>query len=257
MAKRSVGYSEYRYAGGLQGKFSPRLYDATVRHNDDQHAVSIVGDILKPLGVSFKPKALVPLYCDPKSKEKVDGLLARNGINPAKDVIVGIHPFAAANVAWRAWPRERFVELIERIKKENDCRVILTGQPTGGIDRPAEILAGLSDRTGVYYFNGLGTADLFCLIKNYDLMVSIDTGPMHIAAAQGVKTIGLFGPKPPERSGPFPLEEHVCFHHKYDKCEHPTVYEATACMKCRSEYIKLITVDEVFAAVKKSLKKKR
>ena len=35
------------------------------------------------------------------------------------------------------------------------------------------------------------------------MLISNDTGPMHIAAAQGVKTIGLFGPNLPIRWGPF------------------------------------------------------
>ena len=44
---------------------------------------------------------------------------------------------------------------------------------------------------------------LFALVKRFNLFISNDTGPMHIAAAQGVPTIGLFGPNLPARFAPF------------------------------------------------------
>ena len=45
--------------------------------------------------------------------------------------------------------------------------------------------------------------EFFAFIEKCNLVVSNDTGVMHIAAAQGVKTIGLFGPNLPVRWGPF------------------------------------------------------
>ena len=45
--------------------------------------------------------------------------------------------------------------------------------------------------------------ETFALIDKCKLFISNDSGPMHIAAAQGVKTIGLFGPNLPIRFGPY------------------------------------------------------
>ena len=54
--------------------------------------------------------------------------------------------------------------------------------------------------------NAVGLFDLktvFYLIEKCNLFIGNDAGPMHIAAAQGVKTIGLFGPNLPVRFGPY------------------------------------------------------
>jgi ADP-heptose:LPS heptosyltransferase len=46
---------------------------------------------------------------------------------------------------------------------------------------------------------------LAALIKRSDWVISNDSGPMHFAAALGVKVLGLFGPTDPQRFGPYPL----------------------------------------------------
>jgi len=45
------------------------------------------------------------------------------------------------------------------------------------------------------------------LLRRARLVIANDSGPLHIAAALGVPTLGLFGPTSPERFGPFPLTE--------------------------------------------------
>ena len=43
------------------------------------------------------------------------------------------------------------------------------------------------------------------LLKRADWVISNDSGPMHLAAALGVRTLGIFGPTDPRVSGPYPL----------------------------------------------------
>ena len=43
------------------------------------------------------------------------------------------------------------------------------------------------------------------LLHKADWIISNDSGPMHLAAAMGLKTIGLFGPTDPRQYGPYPL----------------------------------------------------
>jgi len=47
------------------------------------------------------------------------------------------------------------------------------------------------------------------LLEKCDLMVSNDTGPMHLAAAMWTKTIGLFWPNLPMRFWPYPLDKNI------------------------------------------------
>ena len=65
-----------------------------------------------------------------------------------------------------------------------------------------KIIDSLSDdeKVGVTNLCGkFGLYDFAALLQRMDVMISNDTGPMHLAAAMGTKTIGLFGPNLPSR----------------------------------------------------------
>ena len=58
------------------------------------------------------------------------------------------------------------------------------------------------------FFNLTGNTSLVslpALIKRADWVISNDSGPMHLAAALGVKVVGIFGPTDPRLFGPYPL----------------------------------------------------
>jgi lipopolysaccharide heptosyltransferase I len=44
---------------------------------------------------------------------------------------------------------------------------------------------------------------LIAVLRQARLMIGPDTGPLHLAAALGVPTVGLFGPTDPKRNGPY------------------------------------------------------
>ncbi|MCX6772867.1 MAG: hypothetical protein NTV88_03815 [Candidatus Micrarchaeota archaeon] len=134
------------------------------------------------------------------------------------------------------------------------CKIALTGLSSDSTTAK-DVMGALADPTNVYDFSDLPADALFYLIKNYSLMVSIDSGPMHIAAAQNVPTIGLFGPKGPSVSGPFPLKKFTCFHKAPKGHYHKSDAEAWK-HGCAPDYIKQITVDEVYKAARKILSPK-
>jgi ADP-heptose:LPS heptosyltransferase len=62
--------------------------------------------------------------------------------------------------------------------------------------------------TGGLFLNLTGNtslASLAALVKKADWVISNDSGPMHLAAAMGVRTLGIFGPTDPRQYGPYPL----------------------------------------------------
>ncbi len=61
------------------------------------------------------------------------------------------------------------------------------------------------DGTFVNLTGNTSLTSLASLIGRSDWVISNDSGPMHLAAALGVKTLGLFGPTDPQRFGPYPL----------------------------------------------------
>jgi ADP-heptose:LPS heptosyltransferase len=110
--------------------------------------------------------------------------------------VIGIHP--GSNVALKRWPAERFVELAVAIAERRLGRILLVG---GASER--ETAAQIAARCPVVDVVGRTTVrQLVGLSTVMDVLITPDSGPMHIAAAVGTRTIALFGPTDPGRVGP-------------------------------------------------------
>jgi heptosyltransferase II len=94
--------------------------------------------------------------------------------------------------------------------------------------------------------------ETFYLISKCTVFVSNDTGPMHIAAAQGIRTIGLFGPNTPVLWAPYGKGNIAIYKTKLE----PAIQNDKGIFKKggREEYMGPVTVDDVFDAVKSCLK---
>ena len=119
-------------------------------------------------------------------------------------------PFALINpgAAWpnKRWPPVYFAELSREIAKRHGLRSLVLWGP--GEQQLADAVATASDNTAAV--SPLTTvADLVSLSKAAALMISGDTGPLHIAAAAGTPIVGIFGPTDPKRNGPWAPDDLV------------------------------------------------
>jgi heptosyltransferase I len=100
------------------------------------------------------------------------------------------------------WPADRYVSLVERLQGELGMRTVLVG----GLSEPENRAAALLERRLVEPPLDLRAWDLrrvVALLERVDVLVSPDTGPMHIGSALGTPTIGLMGFTNPRRVGPY------------------------------------------------------
>lgn len=99
-----------------------------------------------------------------------------------------------------------FKQLTSHILKQDRTRkVIWAGSnpiPDRKLFQPAQFL-NLTGNTSL--------VSLPALLKRADWVISNDSGPMHLAAALGVRTLGIFGPTDPRVCGPYPLSEPTNF----------------------------------------------
>ena len=104
------------------------------------------------------------------------------------------------------WPIENFAKLIEQIcSKKKNAKIILIGADYEKKLNNSILNLIDSKRIKNNAFNYAGRFTLkqtFYLISKCNIFIGNDSGPMHIGAAMGVKTIGLFGPNLPIRFGP-------------------------------------------------------
>ncbi len=129
-----------------------------------------------------------------------DDALARARVPETGGPLVGLLPGAEFGPSKR-WPVERFGELARALRKRiGGARlVVLCGPKEVWLAvRVYEEAAGAAPVVGA----DLDLAGLAGVLSRLDLLVTNDSGPMHLAAALGVPCVALFGPTDPERTRP-------------------------------------------------------
>lgn len=160
--------------------------------------------------------------------------------------IIGLHPGGT----WPAkkWLPGRFAELAELIRAKLGAQVVLTVGPKDE-EAVRSVLAASSQITVLPV---LPLRQLAGVISHLRAFATNDCGPMHIAAALGVPTVGLFGPGQEDIWFPYRKEEgHYAL--RMDVPCHPCHLDV--CNLGGDEYMKcmkLLTVDHVFDALRKS-----
>jgi 3-deoxy-D-manno-octulosonic-acid transferase/heptosyltransferase-1 len=131
-------------------------------------------------------------------RQAVDRILIQAGLDPACRP-VAINPVAQ----WptKLWPETRFAALADHLGDRYNVPLVFTGGPddTASVGR---ILAAMR-RPAVDLSGRTSLTQLAGLYRRSRLVISTDTGPMHLAAALGTPVVALFGPTAPWRTGPF------------------------------------------------------
>jgi len=137
----------------------------------------------------------------------VDGLLKDAGIEKS-DNLVALHPWTSDPI--KQWPIQNFFELAKRLIREQDMRVIIIG----GKDELAK---------SIEFFNNIDSnlinltarttlTQLAALLKKCKLLISGDSGPVHLACAVNTAVIAIFRGDIPgkgaKRWGPWP-KKHI------------------------------------------------
>src|SRR3989344_2972345 len=191
--KNIVGYSHGPRA---------RLYDYKVDYNDKQHVVQTFLDLVRAIDAKYGADKLPSLNFSKSDKNKVDKFLKDNKVKN-NDFLICVAPGTAESAKSRMWPYERYAELCDEIISRHNARIIFTGTPN-----ESDLVKSIQDKMEhkdktINAAGEINLNQLFYLMTKCRLFIGNDSGPMHIAAAQGIKTLGFFGPNLPVRFGPF------------------------------------------------------
>ena len=165
--------------------------------NIENHALDRYLDLITQLGVPVS-KPTLDFSVPEDSRKKAENLLQRHGFS--SHPLVAIHPIA--KWATKQWPCVNFVRLADGLAQRG-ASVVFTGSPE---DRKPvqEIFRWI--KTPQKVLNLVGQTrlrELAGLFSLSDLVLTTDTGPMHLAAAVKASLIALFGPTAPWRTGPY------------------------------------------------------
>ena len=210
------------------------------------HQVRYYWDLLKPLGLTGDPSA-PELVVFPEEEQAMAGRFAQGGLT-ATDVVVGINPGSTYGGAKR-WLPERFAEVTERLcrtireSREQQASVVIFGAK-GEEQLGREIAARLSSRSLI--LSGATTIrELMAAVKRCAMLLTNDTGPMHIASAFQVPVVAIFGPTDWRTTSPFG-SAHTIVRQPVD-CAPCLLRECPIDHRCMTR----VTVDQVYDAATK------
>ncbi len=191
VGKRRVGFSH-----GVRRL----LYTDRVVFNDMQHMVKTYIDLMGPLGVTHVPDRLVPVAISAKDKKNADEFLKERGIKHGEKFVV-MCPAAGASSRGRIWAPEKFAAAGDALVKEYLVKIVLM---CGRSDKA--FVMDVAERmkhppiADAYELNMKGQA---AMLSRAALTISNDSGPVHLSAAMGTPTLGLYCPNTPVRWAPY------------------------------------------------------
>jgi lipopolysaccharide heptosyltransferase I len=189
-AKRRIGFR------GVDGReLSPWLNNELVEPTS-AHVIDRNLELLRPLGIE-RPEVEFRLANSPAIDAAVCGWL--RGLHLACGEFVVLNPGAG----WpsKLWPAERFAALAKHLGQVCGVRSLVVW--AGGVERTMAdaIINGSAGQAQLAPATSL--TELAAVLRRAKLMVAADTGPLHLAVAVGTPSVGLFGPMPIERNGPY------------------------------------------------------
>lgn len=215
-------------------------WHTVIRPDLGQHAIHVCNDVCEALGVpvhDLEPE----VFLNPRATSQTLDSLTQLHIQPGQFLLV--NPFSR----WRSkeWPLERYAELIRRLNRTHGLPIIITGGPDRWRDSH-KLLTMLPADAALSLVGQITLEQAMCLYAQARLMITGDSGPMHLAAALGTRVVALFGPTFPERTGPWG-KDHIVIQKKRPGHHHAYREDASR------EHISAIDVDTVADAVCQAL----
>src|SRR5262245_11228440 len=201
-----------RVAFQLNSFWRYSLVTHPVYYNYYRHVSDVYQDAAAAIGATVTDKRPCRVAVDASLVERCRARLRAEGWN-GSDRIVGVNVNAGELALERRWPLERFATVLERLAGLDGVRALLTGAPDEA-EYVASVLERLGDaaRKRVLNVAGKFSFDEFVASMDlYDFFLTNDSGPVHLAYAQGVDTISLWGVGKPSFYGPL-VGDHSTFY---------------------------------------------
>jgi heptosyltransferase I len=234
-AARVLGFSIWHLREKTARPFYSETSHEDVPGGEPDHIIHKNLRLLRSIGVT-ETRIRFPL-ADVESRALAD----------VRTMLGGDRPFVLINpgAAWpnKRWPPERFGEVAAFLRDVRGLPSFVLWGPgeeglAGAVVETSAGAARLAPPTGL--------PDLLALSRAASLMISGDTGPLHIASAAGTPTVSLFGPTDPHRNGPWSPDDvaisrfGACGCHYERRCRKPSwclesigVAEVTAAIQQR------------------------
>jgi len=189
-ARKKIGYCDMRELSWLVSK-------PTCGVHRNGHVIERYLDVARYLGC----KVTKPQFClEPSEQDikEIDCILAASGLNPDLPYVV-----LAPGTNWQSkcWPAKYYADLATALTRKFKHQIVLIGSPQD--DERAKLIQNHADTPIINLIGKTTLKQLACVLQKSKLFIGGDTGPLHLAAAMGARTVALFGPSDADRNGPY------------------------------------------------------
>jgi len=233
-----------QWAGETQTSPLTRLYTNSFTHHDlPTHRTDEFLLPLKALGLPTPDPKKMTMGFTQEDSDVVNSFLSEKGL--AEKTYVVIAP--VTNWPSRCWPGERYAELGDALIANGQGVVLVAGARSEDREATARIVSQMHSRPALAISGALSFRQMAALVARATVLVSGDTGPMHVAAAVGTPYVALFGPTSIPARAPLAgrgitlMHPVPCGPCDQERCKN----EGDDYMKC----LRLLTVPEVLEAV--------
>ena len=162
----------------------------------ETHRIDFYLGLLKPLNISPHGRE-VELAVSQQGKNEWRVLKSQTILKEGRKYVV-LHP--GGNWDLKRWPVEYYAQIIRHLGSKGICSVVC------GTERERDLSEYLLRSSGlnpvISFCGKTSVASLMALISESSLLISNDSGPLHLAAGLQVPHVGLFGPTTTETTGP-------------------------------------------------------
>jgi ADP-heptose:LPS heptosyltransferase len=225
-----------RITAGSATPDAPRL-DHTLPYVYWQHEIARLLEVAGLVGAR-------PVTLEPRLELTQEDTAESYRVVPeTPDPLVVMHP--GVGDTWRQWPPEKFARVGDALAQRG-ARVLLTG---AGFEAPITQAVAAATKCGGEDLSGkLSIGGLAGLLSRCRIVVSNDSGPLHLAAAVGAPTVGIYWAGNALNAGTFFRARsrlHLSWRLDCPECGRNTIYDPCA---HRHSFVDLVTAEEVTAS---------
>jgi len=154
-------------------------------------------NVIESYGITLKDRT-TNLVVSKQAQHDIIEELNANDIKP-DDFIVAINP--GGNWDLKRWSVQNFFLLINRLVQDKNIKVIVSGAQKDDLFIK-EIIQGSFGHQVISLAGRTTLKQLMALMERANVVVSADSGPMHLANSVGTDVVAIFGPTRPEITGP-------------------------------------------------------
>ena len=182
-------------AGWASGGGGPVL-DMALDYDSSAHTADNARRLVRSVFDRTPPQSERALLSIPDTAAAAAAALVRPALGRP---LVGVH--VSGGRAIKQWPPERFAEVAARLADVRGAAIVATGAP-GDRALVSGLQAALAPRLVLDASAADGLLVSAALLSRLDVLVTGDTGPMHLASAVGTPVVAVFGPSDPARYAP-------------------------------------------------------